>query len=286
MDSVKELQEQLRKVAYDFIPKIKEPLRHIHTRKYKFSCIDKKGDDKQENSSLFSLVLVETRKSQSRALKIAVKALLRKVNAPLTLICGSKNAVDVYNIMQSLECGTYKILLIEEIIQCANDYNELLMSIDFWNNIYRTEKVIVFQADSAVCEKSDFIINDFQNFDYIGGQWKICRPCGLDIYGGSGGFSLRDRKFSMQALQLFGDVPWQFGEDGFYGFFIDVLGGNVAREEEINQFCSEKQWKEGCFAVHKLRVDLDDQELIQSLAIHCPQWLKIKNIDHRIFNVD
>lgn len=241
--------------------------------------MDQRGETTEEKIHPISLVLVETRKSQSQELQIALESILGKINAPLTLICGNQNASDTCKIMQSLKCGTYKILQVETNIKCANDYNELLMSLDFWDNIYQSQKILVFQADSVICKKSNFQINDFMHFDYIGGQWKIHRPCGLNIYGGSGGFSLRDRKILMQALKLFGNAPWQFGEDGFYGFFIDVLGGVVAREEEIDQFCSEKNWNEGCFAIHKLRVNANDKEMIQSLVEHCPEWLKIKKID-------
>lgn len=276
MDSAKKLREQLNEVASNFIPDIQAPLRAAQDRNYQFAVVDCKGDTRQE--SLISLVVVETRKSQSRALRITIKSILEKINAPLTLICGDQNVIDTCDIMQSLKCETYKILRLKENIKCAKDYNELLMSFDFWNNICKSQKILVFQADSAICKRSDFKINDFQHFDYIGGQWKINRPCGLNIYGGSGGFSLRDRKLSLQALKLYGNVPWQFGEDGFYGFFIDVLGGVVAREAEIDRFCSEKQWKEGCFAVHKLRVNPNDQVLIHSLSVHCPDWLKIKQI--------
>lgn len=281
MESAKILQEQLKEVASNFIPKIQDPLRALQNRNYQFAVLDHQGktDTEEEKKLPISLVLVETRQSQCRELEIALESVLGKINAPLTLICGDQNASDTLKIMKSLKLKNYKILQVKTNIQCANDYNELLMSFDFWDKIHHSQKILVFQADSVICQKSNFKINDFEHFDYIGGQWKINRPCGLNIYGGSGGFSLRDRNLSMQALKLFGDVPWQFGEDGFYGFFIDVLGGVVAREAEIDQFCSEKQWNEGCFAIHKLRVNPNDQKLIQSLSLHCPEWLKIKQIN-------
>jgi len=280
LESAKDLQRQLIDVASKFIPRIRDPLRDFQKRKYKFTCLDHKNEHADRINNLISLVIVETRQSQTQALKIAVEGILKKIDAPLVLICGPDNAKEICQIMQSLKCRTYKILLLEESIRSATDYNEFLMSHDFWENVYKTVKILVFQSDSSICTKSKYEISDFMNFDYIGGQWKIRRPCGLEIYGGSGGFSLRDRKLSIQSLQLFGNVPWQFGEDGFYGFFIDVLGGVVALEEEIDQFCSEKQWKEGCFAIHKLKVNINDQALIQSLADHCPDWLKIKQINY------
>ena len=279
LESAKDLQDQLIDVASSFIPNIQAPLRNIQKRKYKFTCLEQKNNSADGNNSSISLVIVETRQSQSQALQIAVESVLRNIDAPVVLICGPENAEDICQIMQSIKCNAYRILLLKESINSATDYNEFLMSFDFWKNIYKTAKILVFQSDSSICIKSNFKIDDFMNFDYIGGQWKIKRPCGLKIYGGSGGFSLRDRRLSIQSLQLFGNVPWQFGEDGFYGFFIDVLGGVVAIEEEIDQFCSEKQWREGCFAIHKLKVDANDKDLIKSLADHCPDWLKIKKIN-------
>ena len=280
LENAKSLQEQITNVASNFIPKIQQPLRSIKKRKYNLTCLAKKDSNTEAGQAPLSLVLIETRKSHSRAVQISVEALLRKIDAPLALICGHDNVKDICEIMQSTNCKEYKILLVDEGIKSAIDYNEFLMSFDFWKSIYETGKILVFQSDSSICQKSNYRINDFMDFDYIGGQWKVKRPCGLEVYGGSGGFSLRDRKLSIQALQLFGDVPWQFGEDGFYGFFIDTLGGVVAREEEIDRFCSEKHWKEGCFAIHKLRIKPDDIDLIKSLTIHCPDWLRIQQINH------
>ena len=117
MESAKALQKQLKEVASNFIPKIQEPLRTLENRRYQFTILDQRGETTEEKIHPISLVLVETRKSQSQELQIALESVLGKINAPLTLICGNQNASDTCKIMQSLKCGTYKILQVETNIK-------------------------------------------------------------------------------------------------------------------------------------------------------------------------
>lgn len=266
-----------------FLPNIKAPYAPTSTRHFTFNTLANKNTLGTQDNNLVSLVIVETRASETNALRLTITSMRKKINAPITLICGIKNANEACLAMQKSGFVNYKVLRLEQQLDCADDYNRLLMSFNFWNQMYETEKLLVFQTDSVICEKSNFSLEDFKNFDYIGGQWMIERPCGLSIYGGSGGFSLRDRKLSIQALKLFGNSSWQFGEDGFYGFFIDVLGGKVGTQQDMDNFCSEKQWKEGCFAIHKLKIIPNDREQVASIAEHCPTWLRMKGV---IFSQD
>ena len=80
-------------------------------------------------------------------------------------------------------------------------------------------------CDCTQCVNSR--INDYLKYDYIGSPWRANRNIGLWINGGNGGFSLRSLKYC-RAVSRFYDVSWPGGEDGYYAFFIEFLGGLVA----------------------------------------------------------
>ena len=69
------------------------------------------------------------------------------------------------------------------------------------------------QTDSLICKNSNYTINNFMHFDYIGPAWNRKRPIGLIIDGGSGGFTLRNTKLSIDVLCNYPTDNWPGGED-------------------------------------------------------------------------
>ena len=108
-----------------------------------------------------------------------------------------------------------KIIFINATSITASDYNKILLSKPLWMGI-PFEKLLIFQTDSLICSNSDYSIDEFMSFDYIGSAWERERPIGLTIDGGSGGFSLRDTKLSLEAISKFSSDIWPGGEDGFF----------------------------------------------------------------------
>lgn len=86
------------------------------------------------------------------------------------------------------------IIKLNVVIKNINDYNNLLLTKNFWNLFYG-EKILIYQEDSVMFHG---IIKPFLVYDYIGAPWKN------DIikggYGGNGGFSLRTKKIMLDCL--------------------------------------------------------------------------------------
>ena len=215
--------------------------------------------------------IVETRSNVSR-LRLSILETAHILRLPIVIFCAAKNLQEILEICSELKSISYKVVVICEDILCNAEYNQLLMSLSFWNQLPSAEKLLVFQADSLPCENSNYEINDFMLFDYIGGEWNNQRPCGIVIEGGIGGFSLRDISLSKYIIILSEGFYWPFGEDGFFAFFTDLLGGKVANTFDQRRFCSQHIFHSGCFAIHKLPKK-KEHLFADSLKVHCPKWL-------------
>lgn len=89
-----------------------------------------------------------------------------------------------------------------------NDYNNLLLDIEFWNDI-DCENVLIYQSDTIIINDFD---DKFLKFDYIGANWgpsnhsknlnKIFKKFGIEInlLQGNGGLSLRNVELMKSAL--------------------------------------------------------------------------------------
>jgi len=96
-------------------------------------------------------------------------------------------------------------------------------------------------------------LKDFSSFDYIGARWRNrLRLNGLVLDGGVGGFSIRDHSKSMECVKKFSIQNWQGGEDDFFAFHIELLGGRVGNRNECSKFCTQNQFLNKSFGAHKL----------------------------------
>ena len=215
--------------------------------------------------------IVETRCNVSR-LKLSIIETARIFKTPIVIFCAKKNILEILEIIRELHDINCKIVEICEDISSNGDYNQLLKSLLFWNQLPSADKLLIFQADSLPCEKSDYQLKDFVSFDYIGGEWNNQRPCGLVVEGGIGGFSLRDIPMSKHIIRLSEGYLWPFGEDGFFAFFTDLLGGKVATTLDRRRFCSQHIFYPGCLAIHKLPKK-NNKKYADSLEVYCPKWL-------------
>ena len=142
-----------------------------------------------------------------------------------------------------------KIVLIENKSIAASDYNKLLLSNALWK-ILPFKKVLIFQTDSLICKHSDYMIDDFLKFDYIGSAWT--RPIGLTIDGGSGG--LRNIELSLLAIKNFDTHSWPGGEDGYYAFYLELMGGKVGKFDDCVKFSTQEVFLEKSFGCHKIEL--------------------------------
>jgi len=78
-----------------------------------------------------------------------------------------------------------------------NDYNQLLMSRDFYEHI-PTETFLIFQTDTIIFEKHKHLLDLFLEYDYVGAPWD--HKVRDQFYNvGNGGLSLR-KKTKMLAI--------------------------------------------------------------------------------------
>lgn len=131
-------------------------------------------------------------------------------------------------------------------------YNYFMMSPGFWGILSRFEKVMVFQHDVKLLKDwSDFDLG-WWDYDYIGAEWEVNRPNGLQIPGGCGGFSIRNPRLHAKICARYNASLWLGGEDGFFAYHTQELGGRVADMDAARKFCCQFVVSECSFAIHKI----------------------------------
>jgi hypothetical protein len=197
-------------------------------------------------------VIVETRRHP--ALEFVVSNFSRTLKIPIQLFHGTGNLEFIMSGAISVLVREGKVHLVELRIQDlgARSYNALLMTKGFWTLMGSRNKVLVFQTDAIACEQSEYRLSDFLSFDYIGSKWPRQRPVGLLIDGGNGGLSLRDWKKSYECLLRFPPENWTGGEDGYFAFHIDLMGGEVGRDTDCAQFCTQHDFLYRSLGAHKI----------------------------------
>lgn len=129
-------------------------------------------------------------------------------------------------------------------INSLNDYNRLLTSESFWNQLVQYDKVLIFQTDSGILRPG---IEDFFEWDYVGAPWKF------QDHGGNGGFSLRTPSVMLEIIQGY---PWspQLGyEDVYFCNEMKVYGiGKLAPREVCFKFSMETIFELGTLGYHAI----------------------------------
>lgn len=208
-------------------------------------------------------VIVESRFHPN--LVTVVEEVLEQLNIPVQIFHGPSSTV-------KLETHFKKAIANERVIltQLVTDklppdcYNTLLMSSNFWKSLKTRKKVLIFQCDTALCPTSDFTINDFLHFDYIGSWWPAERPVGVYTEGGNGGLSLRSWQPHYLCTKQIDSTSWEGAEDTFFAFYLSVLGYNVATAEDTPSFGTQHKFVKKSFGLHKISC-LSDTEQRQVL---------------------
>jgi len=147
-----------------------------------------------------------------------------------------------------------------------------------------TEKLLVFQADSALCTGGGQRLYDYWGVDYIGAAWpfsyrELGVPSPRDIYVGNGGFSLRSRSVMLRILARYGTgAVVREAEDGFLSARVTAVGGVLATLEQAGAFCAETMLlDEAPAGFHKPWMYLGAHNLLH-LAKHCPALLEMARL--------
>lgn len=147
-------------------------------------------------------------------------------------------------------------------------YNNLLVSEDLWNK-FVAEKVLIFQVDSIICKDSQRDIASFLQYDYIGAPWKNSTWAEVSNYIGNGGFSLRSRSKSIEAIKTYSRNG--LNEDGFFARAFTLMGANMPSYEEAMQFSVERIFYPTPFAVHRFGYTRFTQTQQDQLLAYCPE---------------
>jgi len=222
-------------------------------------------------------VIIETREHPH--LSYVIDNFIQLTGLSVQLYHGTKNIDFILSskINQHIKDG--KVILTDLKVDNldAAHYNALFLTKSFWQSIHGRNKVLVFQTDSDICAQSDYTLDHFMDFDYIGSRWSLRRRRnGLILDGGVGGLSLRDYKKSLESVIRFPvNSLWEGGEDDFFAFHIELIGGKVGDDVACDQFCSQKRFNANSFGFHSLN-DMDSETLSKFLQ-YCPQAKRMVN---------
>ena len=210
-----------------------------------------KREKKDCDSPLFG-VIVETRCNP--ALEFVVNSFSRNLVIKIQLFHGKQNADFIMSttIANLVSAGDVILSELNTDTLGASAYNALLLSQEFWECMIGRRKILIFQPDAVFCKKSDYKIEDFISFDYIGSEWARHRPIGLIVDGGSGGVSLRDWNMAHECLTRFPPQIWCGGEDGYFAFHLDLMGCKIGRGVECAKFSTQNKFYFNSLFAHKI----------------------------------
>jgi hypothetical protein len=220
-----------------------------------------------ENDDVWG-VIVESRKHP--ALEYVVTRFANLLGIRIQLFHGSSNKSFIKDTKIGSLVAAGDVVLSQLYLETLSpvEYNALLLSKDFWYSICGRKKILVFQTDAMVCSNSDYQLNEFMGFDYIGSAWNRERPVGLVIDGGNGGLSLRDWRASIACLERFHPALWPGGEDGYFAFHLELVGGRVAKQSDCAKFSTQDKFLAKSLGAHKIS-ELEDKE-IERFIQYCP----------------
>ena len=144
-----------------------------------------------------------------------------------------------------------------------NEYNNLLLTTNFWNNI-SSEKILIYQSDSFIFKDN---ISDFIEWDYIGASFSKYKMMLADNQVGNGGLSLRSKSKMLEILNtvdLKDNVYSKlvnnyknikkldnYPEDIIFSQNMQTMGiGKVADYETGKKFSVDLEYNDDSFGMH------------------------------------
>lgn len=218
-------------------------------------------------------VIIETR--EQPALEYVVCQFSELLNIPIQLFHGTTNQAFIMDskISDLIDQGKVVLSAIDADSFTPEQYNSLFLSKRFWESMTGRNRVLVFQADAILCSESDFNLADFVAFDYIGSKWPRMRPVGMVMDGGNGGLSLRNWQQSVECIERFPPALWPGGEDGYFAFHLDLVGGNVGRDKDCARFSTQFEFLERSFGGHQ--ISLLEPASLEQFIQYCPEAKRV-----------
>ena len=150
-------------------------------------------------------VIVETREHKALPFVLNNVMSILPDNWGLQIFHGSNNLEYVKKVTDTeLLNGkeiTYTDLKIDSI--SADDSSlEIMLTEDFWNKVVG-ETVLYFECDTMLCPNSEYKVEEFEHFDFIGGYWGNQLEMLDNDYSKvmNGGLSLRKKSFMLDIIK-------------------------------------------------------------------------------------
>ena len=141
---------------------------------------------------MYAAVIVETREVKGFGQIVRNHLKYLPENWKLVVYCSKGNREFVESEMEGL---TYN-LAGEVTINKADDYNKLLLSVGFWEQLLPYERVLIFQSDSELLRTG---VEEFLEWDYVGAPWPF------KMRGGNGGLSIRNPQAMIDCIKEHAD---------------------------------------------------------------------------------
>ena len=144
----------------------------------------------------------------------------------------------------------------------------------FWEQLQSAYRVLLFQTDSIICANSNYTVEDFIHYDFVGAPLKSDFGSGYN-----GGLSIRNPKMmlSLTTSQAFsyredsksGRVEYSFEDQWFYTRLSERNDANLPSQETAMKFSVETIYYETPLGYHQpQRWQPDNMEQIQE---YCPE---------------
>ena len=220
----------------------------IHTLDKNFPKINKNSNKKS--------LLVETRELDY--MEFVIKNTIQKLGNDWghIIYCHQNNYNQIKSICDDISSEIEIRLLKEELNR--NSYNDLLLNIEFWNEI-DCEKVLVYQTDTFIFKNFD---DKFLEYDYLGSPWGpsehskfIQSKMGVEVLSGNGGLSLRNVNLMKEILlnnkliKNYNDDCDNLYEDLFFSYHCILL--NRISLDTAKRFAFESIYVDNTFGCHQ-----------------------------------
>ncbi len=143
-----------------------------------------------------------------------------------------------------------------------------------WEQVKSASRALLFQTDSIICANSNYTIDDFLHFDYIGAPYAPVFGEGMN-----GGLSLRNPQLILKLLASplndF-DQKWAEGkynecvEDAWYYRKLKEIGNTTIPDfDTAKEFSVEAVWNEWPFGYHAPR--MWHRKRLDRIRKYCPE---------------
>ncbi len=141
-----------------------------------------------------------------------------------------------------------------------------------WEQLQSAYRVLLFQTDSIICANSNYTVEDFLHYDFVGA------PVRSDFGSGyNGGLSIRNPKMMLTTSRAFnyhedyksGRAEYGFEDQWFYSRLSERNDANLPNQETAMKFSVETIYYETPLGYHQpQRWQPDNMEQIQE---YCPE---------------